>query len=155
MEEKQRAEKKIREAKGHQFTPKWFELSNEIAPTAWGDLEMYRYNGKYTAYRATLSDLDPAEEVNFGSTEFNPWQYGDLAAQWDIYAQFIQFNNEIFELSSPIINVSLPRVSLRICKNGGKLKNYFEEWLHIPPIYTIVLRDPSERVKSKDIKTEG
>jgi hypothetical protein len=81
LEEKQRAEKKIRETKGEKFVPKWFEPANETVPTAWDDLEMYRYNGKYDEHRASLSGLSltEAEEVDVGSIEFNPWQYGDVS----------------------------------------------------------------------------
>uniref|UniRef100_A0A5B7BVU2 Putative oxysterol-binding protein-related protein 3C-like n=1 Tax=Davidia involucrata TaxID=16924 RepID=A0A5B7BVU2_DAVIN len=81
LEERQRAEKKIREAKGHQFTPRWFAPSTEIAPTPWGDLEVYHYNGKYDEFRASIDNSDSNEEVDINSTEFNPWQYGNLAAE--------------------------------------------------------------------------
>ncbi|XAR50925.1 hypothetical protein NMG60_11005392 [Bertholletia excelsa] len=80
LEERQRAEKRIREAKGEEFTPRWFDPSNEIAPTPWGDLEVYHYNGKYDERRASVDRLDNVEEIDLGSSEFNPWQYGDLVA---------------------------------------------------------------------------
>ncbi|XVF08106.1 hypothetical protein REPUB_Repub06bG0197300 [Reevesia pubescens] len=44
LEERQRAEKRNREGKGHKFTPKWFDFTNEVAATLWGDLELYQYN---------------------------------------------------------------------------------------------------------------
>ncbi|KAA8518912.1 hypothetical protein F0562_016314 [Nyssa sinensis] len=81
LEERQRAEKKIREAKGHEFTPKWFALSTEIAPTPWGDIEVYHYNGKYDEFRASIDNSDSNEEVDFKSMEFKPWQYGNLASE--------------------------------------------------------------------------
>ncbi|CAK9185313.1 unnamed protein product [Ilex paraguariensis] len=81
LEERQRAEKRMREAKGHQYTPKWFDLSSEIAPTPWGDLEVYKYNGKYAEHRAAVDNSDSIEEVDIRSTEFNPWHYGNLAAE--------------------------------------------------------------------------
>lgn len=31
-----------REAKGDQFTLKWFALTNETSPTPWGELGLYR-----------------------------------------------------------------------------------------------------------------
>ena len=83
LEERQRAEKRHREEKGHQFTPKWFDLTEEITPTPWGDLEIYQYNGKYTEHRAALdgsSTSADADDVRL--TEFNPWQYDNLSAEW-------------------------------------------------------------------------
>lgn len=81
MEERQRAEKRHREAKGHQFTPKWFDMSSEIAPTPWGELEVYKYNGKYTEHRANIDSSTTREEVDINSIEFSPWQYGSLSAE--------------------------------------------------------------------------
>ncbi|KAK3034282.1 hypothetical protein RJ639_032217 [Escallonia herrerae] len=81
LEEKQRAEKKIREAKGQEFVPRWFDASSETAPTPWGDLELYYYNGKYTEHRAAIDKSDSIEEVDVQTTEFNPWQFGDLTAE--------------------------------------------------------------------------
>ncbi|XP_030529049.1 oxysterol-binding protein-related protein 3A-like [Rhodamnia argentea] len=75
LEERQREEKKNREMKGHKFTPRWFDLTDEISPTPWGDLEVYHYNGKYTEHRAVVDSLDTIEEPDTGSTKFNPWQY--------------------------------------------------------------------------------
>ncbi|MBA0857694.1 hypothetical protein Goshw_015748 [Gossypium schwendimanii] len=80
LEERQRAEKKNREEKGHKFTPKWFDFANEVAATPWGDLEVYQYNGKYTEHRAAIDGSSSGEEIDIKSTEFNPWQYEDLAA---------------------------------------------------------------------------
>lgn len=81
MEERQRAEKRIREAKGDKFTPKWFDLSDEVTPTPWGDLEVYQYNGKYSEVRATLDNSESIGEINPETTKFNPWQYEDSAAE--------------------------------------------------------------------------
>jgi hypothetical protein len=81
LEERQRDEKRNREAKGHQFTPKWFDRTNEINPTPWGELEVYCYNGKYAEHRAAVDSLDSVEEVDIRSTEFNPWQYENLVSE--------------------------------------------------------------------------
>ncbi|KAL9429030.1 hypothetical protein AB3S75_030936 [Citrus x aurantiifolia] len=81
LEERQRAEKRIREAKDDMFAPKWFDLSDEVTPTPWGDLEVYRYNGKYSELRATLDNSESLGEINPETTEFNPWQYEDSAAE--------------------------------------------------------------------------
>ncbi|PSR95100.1 Oxysterol-binding protein-related protein like [Actinidia chinensis var. chinensis] len=81
LEERQRAEKRHREAKAHQFTPRWFDRTDEITPTPWGDLEVYLYNGKYTEHRAALGGSTGTAEDDDRSTEFNPWQYGDLSAE--------------------------------------------------------------------------
>lgn len=81
LEERQRAEKRIREAKGDKFTPKWFDLSDEVTPTPWGDLEVYQYNGKYSEVRATLDNSESIGEINPETTKFNPWQYEDSAAE--------------------------------------------------------------------------
>ncbi|XP_072992914.1 oxysterol-binding protein-related protein 3A-like [Typha latifolia] len=80
LEEQQRAEKRIREAKGHQFAPRWFNLTEEITPTPWGDLEVYEFNGKYTEHRARIDNPDSIEEVD-NSINFNPWQYSDPSAE--------------------------------------------------------------------------
>ncbi|KAL4285161.1 hypothetical protein GQ457_16G022590 [Hibiscus cannabinus] len=80
LEERQRAEKKSREEKGHKFTPKWFDFTNEVATTPWGELEVYQYNGKYDEHRAAADSSSSSEEIDVKSTEFNPWQYEDLAA---------------------------------------------------------------------------
>ncbi|XVF76645.1 hypothetical protein PTKIN_Ptkin13bG0283200 [Pterospermum kingtungense] len=80
LEERQRAEKKSREEKGNKFTPKWFDFTNEVAATPWGDLEVYQYNGKYAEHRAAVDSSSSSVEVDDRSTEFNPWQYEYLAA---------------------------------------------------------------------------
>ncbi|OVA16525.1 Oxysterol-binding protein [Macleaya cordata] len=81
LEERQRAEKRNRDAKGHQFTPRWFDLSEEVAATPWGELEVYQFNGKYNEHRAAVDSSDGIDEVDILSTEFNPWQYGNLATE--------------------------------------------------------------------------
>ncbi|KAG1371714.1 oxysterol-binding protein-related protein 3A-like [Cocos nucifera] len=81
LEERQRAEKRHRETKGHQFTPRWFNLTSEITSTPWGDLEIYEYNGKYTEHRLRVDSSDTLEQVDMASVEFNPWQYGSVAAE--------------------------------------------------------------------------
>ncbi|GFZ02278.1 oxysterol-binding family protein [Actinidia rufa] len=82
LEERQRAEKRIRETKGEQYVPKWFDPTSEMAPTPWGDLEVYHYNGKYDEHRAAMDNSsDNIEETDIRSTEFNPWQYGNLATE--------------------------------------------------------------------------
>jgi len=81
LEEKQRAEKRLRETKGQQFTPRWFDRSTEIAPTPWGDLEIYQFNGKYDEHRAAMDSSANIEEIDIASTEFNPWQFGNLARE--------------------------------------------------------------------------
>ncbi|XP_061354238.1 oxysterol-binding protein-related protein 3A-like [Gastrolobium bilobum] len=80
LEERQRAEKRNREAKGHKFAPRWFDLTEEVTPTPWGDLEVYQYNGKYTAHRAAIDSSHCIEEPDSRS-EFNPWQYDNLDAE--------------------------------------------------------------------------
>ncbi|KAG5553939.1 hypothetical protein RHGRI_011714 [Rhododendron griersonianum] len=81
LEERQRAEKRIKETKGLQHTPRWFDLTSEIAPTPWGELEIYHYNGKYDEHRAAMDGSGDIEEIDISSTEFNPWQYGNLATE--------------------------------------------------------------------------
>ncbi|KAI8523790.1 hypothetical protein RHMOL_Rhmol13G0099600 [Rhododendron molle] len=80
LEETQRAEKKQREANGHQFKPRWFDLTDEIRPTPWGDLEVYQYNGKYTEHRAAVDSSGSTVVDDVTSTEFNPWQYGNVSS---------------------------------------------------------------------------
>jgi len=81
LEERQRAEKRNREAKGQKFTPRWFDLTDELAPTPWGELEVYQYNGKYTAHRAAIDDSSDSVQEPDSTTEFNPWQYDNLEAE--------------------------------------------------------------------------
>ncbi|KAF6137812.1 hypothetical protein GIB67_040520 [Kingdonia uniflora] len=81
LEDRQRAEKKNREAKGQQFTPRWFELTEEIKTTPYGDLDVYQHNGKYRVHRAAVDSSDGIDEVDVRSIEFNPWQFGNVAAK--------------------------------------------------------------------------
>ncbi|CAA2981647.1 Hypothetical predicted protein, partial [Olea europaea subsp. europaea] len=70
-----RAEKRNREANGGNFTPKWFDMTDEVTTTPWGELEIYRYNGKYMEHR---NAVDASEAIVIGdvqSIEFNPWQF--------------------------------------------------------------------------------
>lgn len=75
LEEKQRAEKRRREENGHRFTPRWFDLTEEVNSTPWGELEIYQYNGKYCEHRASVEGSVVLEDPK--QVEFNPWQYGD------------------------------------------------------------------------------
>lgn len=80
MEERQRAEKRNREARGDSFAPKWFDKTDDIATTPWGELEVYRYNGKYTEHRNAVDSSGAADNNDdVQSIEFNPWQYADLS----------------------------------------------------------------------------
>ncbi|KAF3775727.1 Oxysterol-binding protein-related protein 3C [Nymphaea thermarum] len=79
LEERQRGEKRHREANGDKFTARWFSLTGEVTPTPWGDLEVYEYNGKYAEHRAAIGSADSSVEVDLKSIEFNPWQYGELS----------------------------------------------------------------------------
>ncbi|KAK1312920.1 Oxysterol-binding protein-related protein 3C [Acorus calamus] len=79
LEERQRAEKRNREANEHQFTPRWFDLTDQVKSTPWGELEIYEYNGKYTEHRAVIDNSDCIEEADAKSIEFSPWQYSHLS----------------------------------------------------------------------------
>ncbi|XP_031120793.1 oxysterol-binding protein-related protein 3C-like [Ipomoea triloba] len=81
LEERQRAEKRIREAKGHQFTPRWFDITDEMTPTPWGDLEICQYNGKYAEHRAAIDASNSIDIGDVRSAEFNPWQYGNVSEE--------------------------------------------------------------------------
>ncbi|KAL5130184.1 Oxysterol-binding protein-related protein 3C [Glycine soja] len=81
LEERQRAEKRSREEKGHSFTPRWFDLTEEVTSTPWGDLEIYQYSGKYSEHRAAADNSGSIDDVDAKSIEFNPWQYGNLATE--------------------------------------------------------------------------
>lgn len=80
LEEQQRAEKRTREAKGEQFTPTWFNLTDVVAPTPWGELEVYEYNGKYNEHRAAIDGSSVADETDVTSIKFDPWQYGSSSS---------------------------------------------------------------------------
>lgn len=77
LEEKQRAEKRSREENGHHFTPRWFDMTDEVNPTPWGELEIYNYNGKYSEHRAAVDSSGSIDAEDPRSVEFNPWQYGN------------------------------------------------------------------------------
>ncbi|KAL0417872.1 UNVERIFIED_CONTAM: Oxysterol-binding protein-related protein 3C [Sesamum radiatum] len=79
LEERQRAEKRNREAKGDQFNPKWFDQTEEVVPTPWGDLELYRFNGKYIDHRNSIDSSDAVDTGDVQSIEFCPWQYANLS----------------------------------------------------------------------------
>ncbi|GAA0185412.1 transfer/carrier protein [Lithospermum erythrorhizon] len=79
LEDRQRAEKKTREAKGQHFKPRWFDQTDEVTPTPWGDLEVYQFNGKYSEHRAAADSSESVIVANIESTEFNPWQYADTS----------------------------------------------------------------------------
>ncbi|OVA16527.1 Oxysterol-binding protein [Macleaya cordata] len=81
LEERQKTERRKREAKGDKFTPRWFDLTNEVAATPWGELEVYKFNGKYNEHRAAVDSSNSADGVDVRSTEFNPWQCGRLATE--------------------------------------------------------------------------
>lgn len=80
LEERQRAEKRTREAKGDNFAPRWFDMTEEVATTPWGELEIYRFNGKYLQHRTDTDSSDNIELEDVQTKEFNPWQYGDLSS---------------------------------------------------------------------------
>ncbi|MCL7038205.1 hypothetical protein MKW94_006799 [Papaver nudicaule] len=75
IEARQRNEQKRREANGDKFTPRWFDLTDEVKSTPWGDVRAYRYNGKYDEHRAAVNSSTD-KDVDIQPTEFNPWQYG-------------------------------------------------------------------------------
>lgn len=79
LEERQRAEKRTREAKGDNFMPRWFDMTEEVATTPWGELEIYQFNGKYLQHRTDTDSSDNIELEDVQTKEFNPWQYGDLS----------------------------------------------------------------------------
>ncbi|XP_068654871.1 oxysterol-binding protein-related protein 3A-like [Aristolochia californica] len=81
LEERQRDEKRQREANNHKFVPRWFDLTEEVTTTPWGELEVYQYNGKYSEHRAVVDSSDCVEEADVQSIEFNPWQYGNVSVQ--------------------------------------------------------------------------
>jgi hypothetical protein len=78
LEERQRAEKRLREAKQEEFTPRWFKVSGDVAPTPWGDLEIYEYNGKYDEHRKQVEAETAGKPIDvelLRSMAFNPWQF--------------------------------------------------------------------------------
>ncbi|CDY10468.1 BnaCnng03690D [Brassica napus] len=77
LEERQRAEKRTREEKGQRFVPKWFDETEDVTPTPWGDLEVYQFNGKYLVHRAAADNSEINTDME--STQFNPWQFQDTS----------------------------------------------------------------------------
>lgn len=72
IEARQRNEQKRREANADKFVPKWFDLSDEVKATPWGDVRSYKYNGNYDEHRAAI-DTSTDKDVDIQPTEFNPW----------------------------------------------------------------------------------
>lgn len=84
MEERQRAEKKLRESKNAEFAPRWFNLTGDKAPTPWGDLEIYEYNGKYSEHRKQEEANAAGKTVDVEQLKkipFNPWQFEQSEGQ--------------------------------------------------------------------------
>ncbi|KAK9734803.1 hypothetical protein RND81_04G164300 [Saponaria officinalis] len=80
LEERQREEKRLREAKGDKFSPRWFDLTEEVTTTPWGELEIYQFNGKYAEHRAATDSSDSVVVEDVQNKEFNPWQYSESSA---------------------------------------------------------------------------
>ncbi|KAI5065471.1 hypothetical protein GOP47_0020440 [Adiantum capillus-veneris] len=80
MEERQRAEKRLRESSNQEFVPKWFRLTGDVTSTPWGDMEIYEYNGKYTEHRAQIDASSSEPNIDVKSLEFNPWQFKESEA---------------------------------------------------------------------------
>lgn len=59
--------------------PRWFDMTEEVATTPWGELEIYQFNGKYLQHRTDTDSSDNIELEDVQTKEFNPWQYGDLS----------------------------------------------------------------------------
>ena len=76
LEERQRAETKLREAKGQESTPRWFKMSGDVAPTPWGDVEVYEYNGKYPKHMESTPPDVAVDVEQLKSITFDPWQFG-------------------------------------------------------------------------------
>ncbi|XP_026428910.1 oxysterol-binding protein-related protein 3C-like [Papaver somniferum] len=72
LEARQIKERKSREANGDTFTPKWFDLTNEVVTTPYGETPIYKYNYKYNEHGAKVNSLIEVVQP----IEFNPWQYG-------------------------------------------------------------------------------
>uniref|UniRef100_A0A7I4BDT2 Oxysterol-binding protein n=1 Tax=Physcomitrium patens TaxID=3218 RepID=A0A7I4BDT2_PHYPA len=84
LEERQRAEKKLRESKNAEFAPRWFNLTGDKAPTPWGDLEIYEYNGKYSEHRKQEEANAAGKTVDVEQLKkipFNPWQFEQSEGQ--------------------------------------------------------------------------
>jgi hypothetical protein len=81
LEERQRAETKLREAKKQERTPRWFNRSSEIAPTPWGDVEVYEYNGKYPKHLKSILPGATVDVEQLKSVTFDPWQFGETGDQ--------------------------------------------------------------------------
>lgn len=78
-----------------EFKPRWFDLTEEVTSTPWGDLEVYKYNGKYTEHRKLLdnSDTDKTNIEQLKSIMFNPWQF-------DSPADHVPHGNQVLAVNS-------------------------------------------------------
>ncbi|KAI4324416.1 hypothetical protein MLD38_029908 [Melastoma candidum] len=74
LEERQREERRTRERNEEGYEPRWFNATGEVAATPWGELEVYKYNGKYDSRRRGDGVWEASEGGGEG-VEFNPWQY--------------------------------------------------------------------------------
>jgi hypothetical protein len=77
-----------------EFKPRWFELTEEVTSTPWGDLEVYKYNGKYTEHRKLLDNSDTGKTniEQLKSIVFNPWQF-------DSPADHVPHGNEVLAVN--------------------------------------------------------
>ena len=74
LEERQRAEKKLREVEKAPFVPKWFKPAGEVVETPWGSMDLFEFNGDYKEKRSQL-DKAADEAADPSSTNFSPWQF--------------------------------------------------------------------------------
>eukprot|EP00897_Mesotaenium_endlicherianum_P002073 jgi/Mesen1/1894/ME000143S00948 len=75
LEERQRAEKKEREAKGLPFVPRWFEMSGEVAHTPWAELEVLKFKESDFKQHRDVVEKNAPPPADPDSLEFSPWQF--------------------------------------------------------------------------------
>eukprot|EP00245_Coleochaete_scutata_P008860 TRINITY_DN2796_c0_g1_i1.p1 TRINITY_DN2796_c0_g1~~TRINITY_DN2796_c0_g1_i1.p1 ORF type:complete len:454 (-),score=96.13 TRINITY_DN2796_c0_g1_i1:738-2099(-) len=83
LEEKQRAEKRLREAKKEPWAPRWFRNTGEVSETPWGPLEIYEFTSSYREHREQVETTADGPADDRTRVEFDPWQFRDDAASAD------------------------------------------------------------------------
>eukprot|EP00270_Netrium_digitus_P002669 TRINITY_DN1302_c0_g1_i3.p1 TRINITY_DN1302_c0_g1~~TRINITY_DN1302_c0_g1_i3.p1 ORF type:complete len:478 (+),score=107.77 TRINITY_DN1302_c0_g1_i3:23-1435(+) len=78
LEERQRAEKREREARADKFTPRWFKPTGEVVETPWGPLEAFEFTGTYIERSGNQKGAAPANVGDGQTADFHPWQYENL-----------------------------------------------------------------------------
>lgn len=78
LEERQRAERRRRDAAGEAWAPRWFRVAAGADNLEEVDTDVYEYTGAYDQQRAAAASQRAGEgEREHDEPEFSPWQFAD------------------------------------------------------------------------------